>query len=151
MGILTVTFNGKTGDSAVAAAWIGALNDARIIQEKAGYLFKASFDGSHLMLAVNPCLIHGERSRHYNQHLDKEDALTLIGTIDAQGIFTILFHPESREQVAERATEYIERYRRFAAFLFDNGYKGCGPLDEVTQAVLQNLGLDPAPQTLAAL
>lgn len=151
MPIHTVTFNGKTGGTAVATAWLCALNDPRIVQEKAGYLFKASFEAGHLMLAVNPTLIHGARSHHYNQHLEKEDAFTLIGTVNAQGVFTILFKPESREQVAKQAVEYIERVRRFAAFLFDNGYSGDGPLDKVTQSMLQTMGLDPAPQTLATL
>ena len=148
MAISKVTLNGKTD---VAAGWIRALNDERIVQEKAGFLFKASFDGDHLMLAVAPTLINGERSWHYNMHLEKEDAFTLIGDVNAQGVFTILFKPESREQVAAQAEEYIERFRQFAAFLIEGGYTGNGVLDEVTQGVLESLGLSPFPKTLAEL
>ncbi len=148
MAISKVTLNGKTD---VAAGWIRALNDERIVQEKAGFLFKASFDGDHLMLAVAPTLINGERSWHYNMHLEKEDAFTLIGDVNAQGVFTILFKPESREQVAAQAGEYIVLFRRFAAFLIEGGYTGNGVLDEVTQGVLESLGLSPFPKTLAEL
>ncbi len=148
MAINKVTLNGKTGD---ASGWIRALNDECIVREKAGFLFKASFDGDHLMLAAAPCLINGERTMHYNMHLKKEDALTLIGDVNAQGVFTILFKPDSRDQVSADAKIYIGRFRRFAAFLLQNGYTGDGLLDEVTQGILEELGLSLAPQTLAEL
>ena len=149
--IHTVTLNEKTGKSAIAADWIRALNDNRILTEKSGFLFKASLCGDHLLLAVAPCLINGERSFHYNMHLGKEDAFTLIGDINAQGIFTILFKPESREAASQHAADYLERFRKFAAFLTDTGYTGEGRLDEVTQQVLESLGLSPPPETLAGL
>ncbi len=148
MSINKVTLNGKSGG---AADWIRALNDARIVQEKAGFLFKATFDDDHLMLAVLPCLIHGERSYHYNQHLEKEDVFTLVGTINAQGFFTILFNAESCKQIQADSEKYIELFRRFATFLFENGYTGDGFLDEVTQQVLEELGLSLTPKTLADL
>jgi len=151
MAIKKVTLNGKTGDTSVATEWIRALNEPRIVQEKAGFLFKASFDDEHLMLAVAPCLINSERSYHYNMHLEKEDAFTLIGDINAQGVFTILFNPESREQIQADSAKYIELFSQFAMFLFENGYTGRGAMDEVTQGLLENLGLSPAPQTLADL
>ena len=151
MAINQVTLNGNSGDASIAAAWIRALNDERIVREKAGFLFKASLDGDHLMLAAAPCLISGERTMHYNMHLEKEDAFTLIGAVNAQGIFSILFNPESREQVAARAGEYVELFRRFAAFLIEGGYTGDGALDEVTQGLLEKLGLSPAPETLIEL
>ncbi len=148
MSIKKVTLNGKRGG---AANWIRALNDPNLVREKAGFLFKASFDGDHLMLAAAPCLINGERTMHYNMHLKKEDAFTLVGDVNAQGVFTILFKPESREQVAADAEKYIGRFQRFAAFLLQNGYIGDGLLDEVTQDLLKELGLSPAPETLADL
>jgi hypothetical protein len=151
MKIRRVTLNGKSGDPSVAADWIRALNDARIVQEKAGYLFKASVCGDQLMLAVEPCLINGARSYHYAMHLQQEDAFTLIGDVNAQGIFTILFKPESRAAVSQHAAEYLERFRAWAAFLRDAGYTGAGLLDEVTQSILHDLGLSPAPKTLAGL
>jgi hypothetical protein len=146
--VTRVTLNGKAGG---ATAWIGALNNERIVREKAGFLFKAGFDGGHLMLAVLPTMINGERSYHYNLHLKKEDAFTLLGDVNAEGIFTILFKPESREQIEANSKRYVELFRRFAAFLIESGYTGEGVLDEVTQGVLKSLGLSPAPKTLVEL
>ncbi|MCU0857562.1 MAG: hypothetical protein MUC65_04060 [Pontiellaceae bacterium] len=100
--IRKVTLNEKTGGPSVAADWVHALNNDRIVKEKAGFLFKASFDGDHLMLAVVPTLIQGVRSHHYNLHPAKEDVFTLIGEVTAQGVFTILFKPESRGQGSDR-------------------------------------------------
>ncbi len=151
MTIKTVTFNGKKGRLSVATAWIHALNDVRLTTEKGGFLFIAAFDGDHLMLEAVPALIHGERSYHYNLHVEKEDAFTLIGDVNAQGVFTILFKPESREAVTRYAAEYIERFRLFAVFLNEAGYCGEGRLDEVTQSVLQSLGVAPPPCMLAGL
>jgi len=148
MAINKVTLNGKRGG---AADWIRALNDPNLLREKAGFLFKAGFDGDHLMLAVLPTMINGERSYHYNQHLEKEDAFTLLGDVNAEGVFTILFKPESREQAQANSEKYLEQFRRFAAFLIDGGYTGDGVLDEVTQGLLESLGLSPAPETLAGL
>ena len=148
MAISKVTLNGKADD---ASGWIRALNDERIVREKAGFLFKVGFDGDHLMLAVLPTMINGERSYHYNQHLEKENAFTLLGDVNAEGVFTILFNPESREQVEADSEKYIELFHRFAAFLIENGYTGSCALDEVTQGILERLGLSPAPKTLADL
>ena len=149
--IRKVTLNGITGGPSIVKDWIGALDDGCSLTEKAGFLFKASLCEDHLMLAVEPCLINGKRSYHYNMHLDKEDAFTLIGDVNARGVFTILFKSESRAAVAQHAVEYIARFRRFAAFLRDAGYPGDGLLDEVTQNILKDLGLSPVPKTLADL
>ncbi len=151
MAVRNVTFNGKPGGPAVAAEWIGALNDARLTAEKGGFLFKAAFDSNHLALAAVPALIHGERSYHYNLPVEKEDAFTLIGDVNAQGVFTILFKPESLAAAVQQAAEYIERFRSFAAFLEAAGYTGAGQLDQVTQGVLKSLGVVHPPETLDAL
>ncbi len=146
-----ITLNGTTGGLSVAKDWMKALSSARILTEKAGYLFKASLDEDHLMLAVAPCLINGGRSWHYNMRLEQENALTFLGDVNAQGVFTILFKPDSMEQLAAQTDEYLRRFRSFARFFADAGYRGKGELDEVTQGVLLQLGLNPPPQTLAEL
>lgn len=144
-----IIFNRNPEGISLAGDWIHALNDVRLTAEKGGFLFKAAFDGERLMLAAVPALIHGERSYHYNLHVEKEDAFTLIGDVNAQGVFTILFKPESREAVTQYAAEYIGRFRKFAAFLNDAGYSGEGRLDEVTRGLLKDIGLSPAPEILA--
>jgi hypothetical protein len=146
-----VTLNGNAGGYSVAQDWICALNDERIVREKAGFLFKASLCEDHWMLAVAPCLINGERSYHYNMLLEQENQFTLIGSVDAQGAFTILFKPESRESVERSAAVYIGVFRQFAKFLGDTGYTGRGALDEVTQRVLKQLGISPVPESIFSL
>ncbi|MBM4153083.1 MAG: hypothetical protein FJ220_06145 [Kiritimatiellaceae bacterium] len=148
MEIRTLTLNGKWGKVSLADGWIAALNDARLTVEKGGFLFKVAFDGDHLMLAVAPTLIGDTRSYHYDLHLEKEDAFTLIGDVNAQGVFTLLFKPDRMETVRQCAADYVERYRRFAAFLIDAGYSGQGRLSDVTQCVLMDIGLMPPPGCL---
>ena len=149
MMITKITLNGKTSDALGASEWIRALNDECLVREKAGFLFKASFDGDHLMLAVAPTLIHGERNYHYNMHLEKEDAFTLLGDLNAEGVFTILFKPDRLEQFTEESARFVEIFRHFAQFLLTNGYVGKGQLDEVTKGLLKGAGLSPTPQVLA--
>lgn len=149
--IRSVTLNGKKGDHKIAQPWIDAMNDPRIVTEKAGFLFKATIRQEHLLLAVSPVLINGERSHHYDQHLDEEDAYTLIGDISAAGVFTILFKPERLPLSETQKTRYLSAFRHFAALLLNQGYSGEGLLNDITQTVLEDLGLYPAPQTLAEL
>jgi hypothetical protein len=149
--IRTITLNGKTGPSKIARPMIQALNDPRIITEKAGFLFKAAARENHLHLAVVPTLINGERNHHYDHQLQDEDAFTLIGDINATGDFTILFKPEQRQMSPEQKEHYLRNYRTFAQWLLDQGYTGKGTLSDVTQMILPEIGLDPVPATLAEL
>ncbi len=149
--VTSVALNGKSGDPSLVSDWIRALNDERVVREKAGFLFKACFDAERLLLEVAPFLIHGERTYHYNMHLEKEDAYTLIGMVDAQGVFTLLFKAESPTLSTDQRESYERVYRRFAAFILEAGYAGKGLLDEVTKDLLVELGISPAPVTLAQL
>ncbi len=149
--IQKVTFNGKSGGPQAVSPWIAALNDARIVQEKAGFIFKTGLRDDHIVLAVEPSLINGERRYHFNMRIAGEDAYTLIGNVDAQGVFTILFHPKSREIPADQRTRYLDTYRAFARLLSECGYRGAGELDTVTQGLLKRLGLHPAPASLDGL
>ena len=149
--VTSVILNGKSGDPSLVSDWIRALNDERVVQEKAGFLFKACFDADRLLLEVAPFFIHGERTYHYNMHLEKEDAYTLIGMVDAQGVFTLLFKPESPTLSADQREAYARVCRRFAAFMLEAGYTGKGLLDEITQSLLVELGVSPAPASLAEL
>ena len=151
MAIAKVIFNGIKGGVAVAKPWIGALNDKALVLEKAGFLFKAGVDGDRLLLAVEPCLIQGERRYHFNMHLAHEDACTVIGSVNAQGEFTILFRPESRELSALQCARYRQVIGAFAGLLLGGGYAGEGLLDEVTQSLLRTVGFDPVPSRLSGI
>lgn len=151
MRIKKVTLNGVAGGCSVAKPWISALHDEKLVLEKAGFLFKAGLDGDRMLLAVEPCLIQGERRYHFNMHLAHEDAYTLIGSVNAQGEFTILFKPESRDLSAEQCARYREVFAAFAGLLLDGGYVGDGLLDEVTQSVLGAVGFAPVPDRLSGI
>jgi len=149
--IRTVTLNGVSGGLSIASPWIGALNDERLVLEKAGFLFKASLCGDHLLLAVEPFLIHGERRYHYNMRLAREDAYTLVGCVDVKGVFTIMVKPESQELSDVQRARYRAVFRAFAGLLLDGGYAGPGLLDEATRELLKELGHAPVPDRLAGL
>ncbi len=151
MVIGKVIFNGIKGGVAVVKPWISALNDEALVLEKAGFLFKAGVDGDRLLLAVEPCLIQGERRYHFNMHLAHEDAYTLIGSVNAQGEFTILFRPESRELSADQCARYRQVIGTVAELLLGGGYAGEGLLDEVTQSLLGAVGFDPVPSRLSGV
>lgn len=151
MAIEEVIFNGIKGGDSVAKPWISALNDEALVLEKAGFLFKAGVHGDRLLLAVEPCLIQGERCYHFNMNLAHEDSYTLIGAVNAKGEFTILFRPESRELNAGQCARYRQVIAAVAELLLGGGYVGEGLLDEVTQSLLRTVGFDPVPERLAGV
>jgi len=149
--IVRVTLNGRTGGLSSAAGWIQALNNPVLVREKGGFLFKASFNGDHLILEAAPALIQGARSYHYNMLPGLDDAFMLIGSVDAQGGFLILVKPPDEGFLNGHADQYAAVFRAFAIFLEEAGYSGAGHLDEITQGVLRKLGMAPPPQTLREL
>lgn len=149
--IRKIIFNGKSGGNSIIKPWVRALNDPRIVTEKSGFLFKALAQNDCMELAVAPCLINGERLYHYNMHLKTESAYTLVGDVNAGGLFTILFNPEKLPLSETQKARYVRAFRLLAELLLEQGYSGEGNLSEVTQAILKDLGLSPAPRTLAEL
>jgi len=150
--IKEVTLNGETGSRKIAAGFIHALNDKDILTEKAGFLFKTTVCNNRLMLGVTPYFLNGERTYHYDVSLPVENEFTLIGDINAEGVFTILFRPESCDIPAEKKEIYSDSYVLFARFLLENGYAGKGLLDEVTTNALEETGLfESVPETLIEL
>jgi hypothetical protein len=151
MQINHVTFNGKRGGLHAASAWICALNDEKLTAQKGGFLFKAAFHENELVIAAVPTIIDGERSYHYNLHPKYEDAYTLIGGVNAQGVFNILFKMDSHAKLPEKAHIYLDLYCRLADFFIKANYSGAGRLDDVTRHVLEEMGVDNPPKTLHAL
>jgi len=150
--IKEVTLNGDTGSHKMAADFIHALNDPGILTEKAGFLFKTTVCGDRLMLGITPYFINGERMYHYDVSLPVENEFTLIGSINAEGVFTIFFRPESLNIPPEKKEVYSDSYVIFARFLLENGYAGKGLLDGVTLKTLEETALFVSvPETLIEL
>lgn len=148
---MNIVFNGKRGNSSIIRPWVKALNDPRIVTEKAGFLFKALLCGDHMELAAQPCLINGERLCHYNMPLSQNDPATLIGDVSATGEFTVLFKPDKGGLTDEQKVRCREGLKAFAELLLEQGYAGEGRLCDVTRMILPEIGLSPALQTLADL
>jgi hypothetical protein len=150
--ILEVTLNGEAGKPSLAASFIRALNDAALITEKGGFIFKALIDSRRLVLGVTPCFIDGRRTYHFDTKLPGEDEFTLIGSVTPGGVFEILFKPASLEISTDSARKYADSYIMLARFLLENGYSGMGKLDQVTVGMLHEAGLFcPAPESLFEL
>ncbi len=147
-----VTLNGKTGKPKIAKPFIRALNTPAILIEKAGFLFKATVDGDHLILGVTPYFIEGARTWHYDLVMPVENEFTLIGSVNADGHFSIFFKPTSDELTPAQKTNYADNYIRFARFLHASGLRSEGPLDEITIQLLTEANLfAPIPESILAL
>jgi len=147
----SVTMNGVVGGLDRLAVWMNALMNPAMLREKGGYLFKASFAGSEVCLVVAPYVIDGQRSYHHAMRLAHEDALTLIGAVDANGAFSFFFKPDGPDLTLAYRQACREVCRRFAGLLLDAGYRGKGTLDDITQGMLAECGMSPPPGTLAEL
>ncbi|MBT3279332.1 MAG: hypothetical protein HN909_09035 [Phycisphaerales bacterium] len=149
--INTVTLNGKRGKPKLVKPFVHAVNTDAIRVEKAGFLFKAALDDDHLALGVTPYFIAGQRTWHYDLVMPDEIRFCLLGSINADGHFTILFEP-GEHFTPEAKSTYAECYIRFAQFLFAWGLEGDGPFDEITVQFLSEAGLfASAPVSLAEL
>jgi hypothetical protein len=148
----TLTFNRQTGGPELVDAWIGALNRPDLVQSKSGYLFKAVLRDPHWMLEAVPCLINGERAYHHTLLPGTDAETALIGTVNAQGVFTLLIRPgKSPAPTRPPPAAALHLLQRFARLLLTRGYCGTGMLDEVTQGLLKSLAPEPVPRTLNEL
>lgn len=127
-------------------------SDSRLLTEKGGYLFRSASGENVLNLGVLPSIDRGERNYHYNISLPENTEIFLTGSVNTQGIFTILFKPGTRILTRGMIKSYLENYRDLSRALVSLGYRGEGKLDKVTQMLLKESGLYKAPPaTLFAL
>jgi hypothetical protein len=133
--------NGKKASSSLLKAMIAGLNDRKIRTEKGGYLFKAAAQGKKFFLSILPEFHMGERNYHYNIELPGDPVFFLTGSLNPEGVFSLLFVPRSKELTENDKETYKKLYVNFAVNLLDRGLKGPGDLDEVTPMLLQQSGL----------
>jgi hypothetical protein len=145
-----VTLNGKRGKAKIAKPFIHALNTPAILTEKAGFLFKATVCGDLLVLGVTPYFIEGQRTWHYDMVMPAENEFTLLGAINADGHFTILFTPISDELTTFEQIAYGDNYIQFAQFLLASGLESEGPLDAITIQLLTEANVFHTPPTSLA-
>ena len=148
----TVVLNGTEQSNDELLRVVGALCDPIVLRRRGGFLFKSWTEGKTLYLGIIPAFTNGERGYHYSISLAGEDAFILVGTIDVQGAFTILFKPREPDIQPIARRVYADAYVSLARVLLQFGYSGRGELDQVTRSLLESARLFTTdPEDLAAL
>jgi hypothetical protein len=148
----TTILNGKRATGKALRQMARALADRKLLGERGGFLLKATLKDEGAWLSVVPCILNGARTYHYDMKLAEETAYTLIGAVNANGVFTLFFQPGPAGLGEDARGEYLKAYSRLAALLFDNGYDGEARLDWSTRRLLEESEVArPAPESLAAL
>lgn len=152
MSLLKININGRKAERSLIKSMIKGLNDKRIRTEKGGYLFKAACDESTLYLGILPEFNQGDRNYHYNIELPGNPEYVLTGSLNPEGVYSILFIPKEKELSPEAVEGYRSLYRSFAENLMERGLTKPGELNMVTTMLLQSSGLFPdGPGSLSEL
>jgi hypothetical protein len=136
------------------SALISAFNSRSILTEKGGYIFKAASDSKKLHFGVLPHFLEGERTHHYDIELPRKFSEVLVGTLNPEGVFSILFIPKNKLLGNEELSSYRMMYIDLAAGLIERGLNITGCLDSVSVMMLRDSGVIPdavLPLTLAKL
>ena len=131
-----IYINNKKADCNTIKAMIEAISNKTILTEKGGFLLKVTVLTDYIYIGIIPNFINGERTYHYDIEIGIENEFTLIGAINHQQIFTLLFKPINPILTSKAKEQYYTVYREFADFLFTNGYNNTGELDWITQKIL---------------
>lgn len=143
MKLLEINLNGQKAGRSLTKSMIKGLNNKKIRTEKGGYLFKAASDETTLYLGILPEFNQGDRNYHYNIELPGNPDFFLTGSLNPDGVFTILFIPKEKKLSSSSIAAYRNIYLTFADNLLSLGLKEPGELDMVTKMLLQSSGLFP--------
>jgi hypothetical protein len=145
-----LVLNGRIADESRIRDMMHGLNDSSIRTGKGGYLFKSSADDEFLRLGIVPYFQQGQRNYHYDIALPESAECVLIGNLNPDGVFTLLFTPPELPLDDETRAGYAAQYRIFADELISRGFAGRGRLDDATRQMLRDSGIaDPPPKILA--
>ncbi len=146
--------NGKTTSPKKLRKIVTAMGDADIIAVKGGYIFNVSFQATTMVLGIMPYLIHGQRTRHYDIKMP-EDRYMLVGFINSNSTLDLMFKVSRAEYKAglsdETKQHYAERCTVFAAIMLEHGLPADYVINQVTVAIMTEIGLTLAAPTLYAL
>jgi hypothetical protein len=143
MGLLEINLNGQKAGRSLIKSMIKGLNDKKVRTEKGGYLFKASSDETTLSLGILPEFNQGDRNYHYNIELPENPEYFLTGSLNPDGVFSILFIPKEKELSSDSINAYRKIYKVLAENLLALGLNGPGELNMVTTMLVQSAGLFP--------
>ncbi|MDA3958316.1 hypothetical protein [Oceanispirochaeta sp.] len=149
---MNIILNGQKASPSLIKTMMDGLNNKKIRTEKGGYLFKLAVDEKNLYFSILPEFNQGDRNYHYNITLPGNPSYFLTGSLNPEGIFTILFIPKEKVLPEADKEEYINIYLQSARGLLEKGLEEPGELDFVSGLLLVSSGLfDPAPASLKEL
>lgn len=131
-----IYINSKKANRNKIKALIEAISNKTILTEKGGFLLKVTVLADQIYIGIIPNYINGERTFHYDIEIGVENEFTLIGAVNHQQVFTLLFKPVNPILPDKAKEQYYTAYKKFADFLFSNGYNNIGELDWITQKIL---------------
>lgn len=149
---LEINLNGEKAGRRLVKSMIKGLNDKAVRTAKGGFLFKASADEKTLYLGILPEFNQGERNYHYNINLPGDPEYFLTGSLNPEGVFSILFVPREKELSEESREAYRNLYKCFAETLLNLGLNRPGELNMVTTMLLESSAVLPdGPVSLAGI
>ena len=120
-----------------------SLQNAKIVKEKGGFLFKSSISGLHFHIGILPSFIGGERSHHYDIELEYEDEFVFTGFINPNCTIGFLFTPpDKKESISEEYKKQLRKcYILTTHVLIENGFSPDFQLDWITQKLLDEINI----------
>lgn len=143
MRLLEINLNGQKAGRSLIKSMIKGLNDKKIRTEKGGYLFKACSNKTTLFLGILPEFNQGDRNYHYNIELPGDPEFFLTGSLNPEGVFSILFIPNEKKLSPDSIEAYRNIYRALAENLLAQGLDEPGELNMVTTMMVQSSCLFP--------
>ena len=114
-----------------------------------GYIFTYRIYNNSAYLGIKPSIIDGQGSIHYDLKAGPETKVFLTGGIYPNGDISLLFKISKKELNEKNKLELKELYIQFAGLLIENGYKGSGKLEWITQKIIEESELfSPVPMTI---
>jgi len=147
---MRLVLNGESPSDRERKRFVRALSDPRRLRSSGGYLFKSGLVGDTVLISIVPAIAEGERLHHYD--IAVPDEQPIIGTVSANGEFSLLFKAGQESMDETDRSAWRRRFRGFARILIESGYQGTGTLDWITRQIIRESGIiEPIPQTLVEL
>jgi len=154
--ITQVTLNSNKIDKEEMKTVFSQINKESILIQNGGFLFQAILDLPHLYLGIQPCIVDGLRTYHYNIKLPVNHEIVFSGCFNTDKSITLV--PVMDRSLFQQGfkgdlqVKILSSYHELASFLIENGLPQNTSLDFATQHILKELHLSKkSPQTLLDL
>ena len=145
----TLIINDEKKEPKSILQMVKAFCNPGILKSCGGYIFTYRIYNNSAYLGIKPSIIEGQRINHYDLNAGPETKVFLTGSINTNGEISLLFKISKTELNDEIKSELRELYLNFSDLLINNGYKGSGILDWITQRIIEESQLFiPIPSTI---